>query len=1189
MMSNVLPRRVRPPRRMAPARRVRPCASSPLHTFDDWAAAAAALPAAGLLPVRTVLVASERQAHALRRALARDGRASALAGLRFTTPLQVALETLARAGQPASPGEEALRPARLLALFGEDLPLEHYPLDLLRTHPGWEEAFAQAIGVLEQADLCASRPPLRRRAREGSGAGVGEGDRRRRAIVDGRPDRGRGGPPAGARPESLPVSRAGAGGGHRARGRGAGSPAARHPRPHARAVAGEAGHGPPPGAALAAVRAGGARRRRDVPPGGARWPPGGSREVNSRTVARPAAPPGAASHAGPEPTERDLLAAHLFQPPEVLGAPGRPRSRGPDGTVLLEEHAGVEAEVEAAAGWVARQVLEAGIPLQEVAVLVPAGGPLVQLVAERLSRLPCEGGALPVFVAGGLPASATSAGARLLATVRALAAHLSASSLAAVLPAVRLAGPRHQLTPHLSHGEAMELAFSLGTAGGNAAFPEGALEWSSRAEARAAELAGALAHARTDEDSAARETRRLERTLADLEAARPALDALVGVARAVVGGATLAAVWEALHAFAVRWLHLPGDAPAQGDRAGGAPRRGPRPGLRGAAGSGAHRHRRAGGGGGTPPRAAPPHLPLRRAGRVRGHGGERGRAGAFRGARAGPVRGRAPLAPPREPGAPRGAPRRAGGGGAGARPAPARGSGGGPASRAVRGGAGGPAGGGALGAAGRSGAHRARAGGGLHRGRGRAGEDGRRGRRRCGGSPSVGRLSLQPPPFQGEEEISQSPLPWRGRGPGRGGGDPPLAIPDLRALGRDYFAPARAEARRFREAHPVDAAAWLERAASLGPDLPAAWRAAPALDLARIARLRSRSGPLGPADGVLGAGGPFPPVPGLEPERPISASALQHLLQCPRMFLMRRVLGWDEPAAASSLRELEPTAFGSLLHEAVEAFYRAHGQAFVAGRASLAHWQGVAAGLADGCFAAFLSGYPLVGERIREKERRRLLDAVSAFLAHDWAQNRRGRRFVGVEVGFGEEAPLALRAGGRTLHVRGFIDRLDVDGGVTTVRDLKSGKHHPRTGREAGPTALRDVQLGLYLAGDEAPLPAARRAVPGGRGPTSTPTARATWRSAPSARTPPSWRRPPRSGSPPRPACSRRARSPPPRWATTAGTVRSCRSAATRSRCARPRGCGEAAGTRAGREDGAERALAAYGRLKLGDDEGEET
>src|SRR5512140_2871816 len=94
---------------------------------SSWADAVAALPARGPLPARTVLVPSERHAHALRRALASSGRGAALAGTRLVGPLTAAMEVLRSAGVPFSPGEDALRPARLLALFrAQGLRLEHF-------------------------------------------------------------------------------------------------------------------------------------------------------------------------------------------------------------------------------------------------------------------------------------------------------------------------------------------------------------------------------------------------------------------------------------------------------------------------------------------------------------------------------------------------------------------------------------------------------------------------------------------------------------------------------------------------------------------------------------------------------------------------------------------------------------------------------------------------------------------------------------------------------------------------------------------------------------------------------------------------------------------------------------------------------------------------------------------------------
>jgi RecB family exonuclease len=291
-------------------------------------------------------------------------------------------------------------------------------------------------------------------------------------------------------------------------------------------------------------------------------------------------------------------------------------------------------------------------------------------------------------------------------------------------------------------------------------------------------------------------------------------------------------------------------------------------------------------------------------------------------------------------------------------------------------------------------------------------------------------------------------------------GAPPDPVPGTAALGGDYFRPADDRRIAFRRDRPVSESAWLDRVARVAPEVPPAWSQEPVLALGRVDELRVLTGRLGPADGVLGPGDPFPQVPGLDPARPISASALQQLLQCPRMFLMRRILHWEEPAGAPSLRELDPAPYGSLLHRVVEAFYREHGQDFVAGKRSLREWQALGQAIADREFEAFLSEYPLVGDGVRRKELERLRESLRVFLSYDWGVPE--RRHVGVEMAFGEPEPLSTAAGGVTLHLRGFIDRVDVEGGVTLVRDLKSGKPYPRTGAESGPTPVRDVQLGLY-------------------------------------------------------------------------------------------------------------------------------
>ena len=72
---------------------------------------------------------------------------------------------------------------------------------------------------------------------------------------------------------------------------------------------------------------------------------------------------------------------------------------------------------------------------------------------------------------------------------------------------------------------------------------------------------------------------------------------------------------------------------------------------------------------------------------------------------------------------------------------------------------------------------------------------------------------------------------------------------------------------------------------------------------------------------------------------------------------------------------------------------------------------------------------------------------------------------------FGVENGLEVTTASGPLYLRGFIDRIDHAGGVTLVRDLKSGKAHPRAEGDP-PEYDLDLQIGLYglvlrkIAGD---------------------------------------------------------------------------------------------------------------------------
>lgn len=499
----------------------------------SWADAIAATSAEGPLPSRCVLVPNQRVAHSLRRELLQIGRLDALAGTFFVPIYAAALAVLKHAGGTFAPGEEPLRRMRLVTVFRRELPLSYFHLEDLRRMRGWEDAFATTIGDLEAAGLRPSDlPDDGRRLRdlrviwEALAESAGTSWTRARVFAEAAST-------LEARPEPWPFE----------------------------------------GSVIASVRgditAVESRFLRAIPNATLVLLAGRPRRVHHLERLQALVGPEAADALSKaevprsEENERELLASYLFESPEVLADSKRRRSSRQDGTVDFEEHAGLEAEIEAAADWVAREVIEKGTPLEDIAILVPKLDPVAGMLVARIGRIPWEGGTLSVHVPGGLAASSFAAGARALAVIRALGAYLSAESLAEVLPALRMAEPSR----HLARGAALDLAYSLGTVGGNVANPRGALDWVDRAQKREADLAPLFEKARTAGDEAeqaglARQARDIEGLLGHLRAVRPAIEALVDVARLVVEGAPLGTVWPALRGFLKEWLLAPGeDAP----------------------------------------------------------------------------------------------------------------------------------------------------------------------------------------------------------------------------------------------------------------------------------------------------------------------------------------------------------------------------------------------------------------------------------------------------------------------------------------------------------------------------------------------------------------------------------------------------------------------------------------------------
>jgi RecB family exonuclease len=672
-----------------------------------------------------------------------------------------------------------------------------------------------------------------------------------------------------------------------------------------------------------------------------------------------------------------VLATHLFEAPERLAAAARRRSRGHDGTVALELHAGVDDELEAATRWVADEVFHHGTALQDLAILVPTADPLVTLVAARVEALAWPGGTQPVHIAGGRPAVADAAGARLLAVIRALEAYLPAEAMVELLPRLRLTGD----DGHFSPKQARAWVARLATLGGSVTRPAEALRW--RTRLAAIEL-----------DTAER-------------AVVPAVEALVAVAEKLLTGASLEAMWRAIGAFAMTHVIASRELVAIVDALDGELRAlaedpvtaqvvGAEAVALIAAALRALRLDVARYGepaiyiGTLTSAAGLPFAAVRVIGLA-----ESAFPGTLRADAVLPAELRRRLSP-----------------------------------------------------------HTLTSDDDFATARLHAFDQVVRGvtHRLCLSTPRTDVDGSEREPAALFVEVAAA----LGR-PNAITGERARVIPTIAELERDGFGVARAATVARHVEAPLTPAAWLERIARGARQLPSAWsRVVVTSPVAAVERAAAMSGVLGPQSLTVRA-------PGVAADHPVSASALRVLLTCPQRFLLERLLGYWVRADGVEAHGLAPTAYGALVHRVADAFARAHGQHFGARTRDLAHWLAVADQLACGLFDAVLDEMPLLGASVIAGERRRLRRDVRTFLADDWGAGL-PRRFVAAERAFGEVdgVPLATRDG--PLFVAGRIDRIDVEGERTLVRDLKTGRARPREHGQAAPEVGVDLQLAVYLA-----------------------------------------------------------------------------------------------------------------------------
>ncbi len=491
-----------------------------LHTVADlreavalWAHIVESDPAL----VRTVLVPSERLAHAFRRELALDKKLRPLLiGTRLVQPVEVAHEWLLHAGEAPIRGAEEIRSVALENLFAApdlETRLRYFDVREMRKGSGYAEAFAATLGDLAAAGVGAGE------LRKASAEAKDEVSSRRCNDVA----------------EVLAALKLDACDDHQILRRAA-APGKRDRGLVFALLTSEPGEdliaflSSIAGATVALLASAPERAEIDL-------------KIARLGAALGGVAPAKLAEKGAD-SELAILREGLFRP----AADRAVRGKGPDGTVHFEWHAGVEEELAAAADWVAEQVRN-GVPLERVAVIVPQADPLAGMVHDRLAKLPWEGLKPPLHVAGGLPAATIPVGQRMDALLRALECGLRAEEFLRLLPSIRLEkGADGNDRTHLSASGAGRLICTCGTPGGSPERIADAREWVAGLEKRIAQLA-ALAGIAAPGDRQEREVAQAKRELVPFREVLPAIRDLTALAERVAAGEPLSRIWPALEGF----------------------------------------------------------------------------------------------------------------------------------------------------------------------------------------------------------------------------------------------------------------------------------------------------------------------------------------------------------------------------------------------------------------------------------------------------------------------------------------------------------------------------------------------------------------------------------------------------------------------------------------------------------------
>jgi RecB family exonuclease len=192
--------------------------------------------------------------------------------------------------------------------------------------------------------------------------------------------------------------------------------------------------------------------------------------------------------------------------------------------------------------------------------------------------------------------------------------------------------------------------------------------------------------------------------------------------------------------------------------------------------------------------------------------------------------------------------------------------------------------------------------------------------------------------------------------------------------------------------------------------------------------------------------GPLPPSlnPLNNPELVLSASRLEELAECPYKYFLHHILGLELPEEIEfdPSRWLNPMERGSLLHEIYCDFMTELNQK--GERLRINRHRCLIMDIAESKLKKMRREIPPPSEVIYIKERKEIKESLELFLTLE-AKNAAGHPCL-FETAFGmsdkpeEVKPVKIPVGGKTLYLRGIIDRIDQIGKNTyRVIDYKTG------------------------------------------------------------------------------------------------------------------------------------------------------